>query len=119
MLEVIGRSQHTTFWAYTRSWRVKTIYPILKAMSFMPNMKLWFSADAEMMPEEVPDGVRVAYMQTEPFEDVGNADLVFLDPPIRRQPIPLGLIPKVCPTETPDGKARGVSCATCRTCFKS
>jgi len=119
MLEVIGRSSHTMFWAYTRSWRVKTIFPILKAISLMPNMKLWLSADAETgYPDEVPDGARVAWMQTEAWEDVEQADLVFLDNPLRKERIPLDVVGKVCPTDTPEGKARGVTCATCRVCWK-
>jgi hypothetical protein len=47
ILEIVGRSLHTTFWLYTRSWRVKTIFPLVKALSLMPNMKLWLSADAD------------------------------------------------------------------------
>jgi hypothetical protein len=61
MLEVIGRSEHTTFWFYTRSWCVPTIFPILKAISFLPNCKVWFSADWETgFPPEVLENVRVA-----------------------------------------------------------
>src|ERR1700733_11353317 len=70
ILEIVGRSSHTTFWLYTRSWRVPTIFPLLKAISLMPNMKLWMSADAETgYPPEVPDGVRVAWMLTKEQEE--------------------------------------------------
>ena len=118
MLEIVGRSLHTTFWLYTRSWRVNAIYPLLRAISIMPNMKLWFSADAETgYPDNVPEGTRVAWMQTEADDDVENADLVFLDHPLRRKSIPLSVIDKVCPTETPEGRKRGVTCATCRVCW--
>jgi hypothetical protein len=119
MLEIIGQSQHTTFWAYTRSWRVPAIYPILKAMSFMPNMKLWFSVDAETgYPPEIPRGVRTAYLQTDARENVEAADLVFLDYPMRQQRLPLAVLSKVCPTDTPEGKRRGVTCATCQLCWR-
>lgn len=118
MLEVIGRSSHTQFWAYTRSWRVKTIFPILKAISFMPNMKLWLSCDAETgYPDEVPEHARVAWMQTEAWENVEAADLVFLDKPVQKERLPLTVVQKVCPTDTPEGKNRGVTCATCQYCF--
>jgi hypothetical protein len=119
MLEVIGRSSHTQFWAYTRSWRVPTIFPLLKAISLMPNMKLWLSVDRETgHPPEVPAHARVAYMQTEAWEDVEAADLVFLDRPVQKVRLPLEVLSKVCPTDTAEGKQKGVTCATCQTCFR-
>jgi hypothetical protein len=119
MLEVIGRSPHTSFWGYTRSWRVPTIFPILKAMASMKNMKLWFSVDAETgYPDEVPENVRVAWMQTDVDDDMEDADLVFLDHPFRKKPIPLNVLEKACPAETPKGKERGTTCATCARCWK-
>lgn len=118
MLDVIERSSHTSFWAYTRSWRIPTIAPILKEISLMPNMKLWLSADTETgYPDEVPENARVAWMQTQAEEEMGEADLVFLDHPLRKQPIPLTVLEKVCPAETPEGKKRGTTCATCRYCW--
>lgn len=119
VLEIVGRSSHTQFWLYTRSWRVPSIYPILKAISLMPNMRVWFSVDAETgRPEEIPDGVRIAYMQTEAWEDVDGADLVFLDRPIRKERLPLNVLERVCPSDTVDGKNRGVTCATCAKCYR-
>jgi hypothetical protein len=119
MLEIIGRSSHTTFWFYTRSWRVPTIFPLLKAISIMPNAKVWFSADAETgYPAELPENVRVAWMTTDVEEDTQEADLVFLLPSIRKQLIPLPMAAKVCPTETPLGEAKGTTCATCRICWR-
>lgn len=118
MLEVIERSQHTSFWGYTRSWRVPTIAPVLKDIAAQPNMKLWLSTDAETgSPAEVPEGARVAWMQTDVDEDVGQAELVFLDHPLRKLSIPLNVLDKVCPTETPEGKKKGTTCATCRYCW--
>jgi hypothetical protein len=119
MLEIMGASLHTTFWLYSRSWRVKTILPVLHSMSRLSNVKLWLSADAETgYPDDVPANARVAWMQTEAGEDVEDADLVFLDHPLRQAIIPLTVIDKVCPTETPEGKKSGISCATCQFCWK-
>jgi hypothetical protein len=119
MLEVIGRSSHCTFWAYTRSWRVPTIFPLLKAISLMPNMTLWLSCDSETgYPPEVPDHARVCWMQTEEEEVVEKAELVFLDTSLRKLSLPLAVMDKVCPAETSEGQKRGVTCATCTTCFK-
>jgi hypothetical protein len=120
MLEVMARSEHTQFWFYTRSWRVDTIFPVLKAISALPNAKVWFSADAETgYPAEVPDNIRVAWMMTEEAEDTQEADLIFLLPKLRKEPIPLPMVGTVCPTETPKGKAKGTTCATCRLCWKA
>jgi hypothetical protein len=55
-------------------------------------------------------------MQTEEAEDTRDADLMFLLPRLRKLSLPL--VGSVCPTETPDGKARGTSCATCRVCWR-
>lgn len=116
VLEIMGRSTHTTAWLYTRSWRVEKIFPVIKALSFLPNMHVWLSADKETgRPPEVPEHCRVAWMQTEVEEDTRGADLVFLVPHLRR--IELPMVGTVCPTETPEGKARGTSCATCRVCW--
>jgi hypothetical protein len=117
MLEVIGRSPHCTFWFYSRSWRAPKIFPIIKAISIMPNCKIWLSADAETgYPEDVPENCRVAWMATNEEEDTEKADLVFLVRSLRKR-VPLQMAEKVCVTETPEGKARGTSCATCRVCW--
>jgi Gene product 88 len=118
ILEIVRRSTHTSFWLYTRSWRVKNIAPVINDLSLLPNMKLWMSADSETgYPDFVPEGARVAWMKTEEEEDVERSDLIFLDHPLRRKTIPLTIIDKVCPTETPEGHAKGISCATCRYCW--
>lgn len=118
VLQIVGRSSHTTFWLYTRSWRVKAIFPNIKTISLMPNMKLWLSCDAETgYAPAVPLGARIAWMQTEPWEDVEKADLLFLDKPVQKERLPLPIAQNVCPTDIPEGKQKGVICATCRTCF--
>jgi len=51
----------------------------------MPNVKLWLSAEAETgFPEKVPDGARVARMQTDAEAHPEETDLVFLDHPMRK-----------------------------------
>ncbi|MBP3955465.1 hypothetical protein J8F10_09240 [Gemmata sp. G18] len=118
MLDIIERSEHTKFWGYTRSWSVPTIAPVLKDIAALPNMQLWLSADAETgYPDEVPEGARVAWMQTDVEEDTREADLVFLDHPLRKLTLPLAVLEKACPTETPEGKKKGTTCATCRYCW--
>lgn len=116
-LAVVDRSEHCTFWAYTRSWRVPAVFEVLKELAVRPNMTLWLSADADTGPPPVvPRGCKVAWMQTTEGEDTCGADLVFRIRPLRRLPLPIAL--PVCPTDTPEGKERGVSCATCQTCWR-
>lgn len=116
MMEVIGRSRHCTFWFYTRAWRVPTIYPVIRAIAALPNCSVWLSADAETgYPPDVPGGCRVAWMQTGEADGCEEADLVFLDRPLRRLSLPLA---RVCPAETPDGRDRGTTCATCQLCWR-
>jgi hypothetical protein len=118
IVDVVEQSPHATFWMYSRSWRVPTILPILHELSALPNMKLWLSADAETgYPDDVPEGARVAWMAVKAGEDVGNADLVFLDHPLRKV-VPLEMLERTCPTETPAGKEKGTTCSTCQYCWK-
>ena len=50
---------------------MKTIYPILKAISLMPNMKLWLSVDSETgMPPELPDHAQAGRPRKAPISNV-------------------------------------------------
>ena len=94
---------------------MKTIAPILRDMSQLPNMKMWLSADRETgYPQDVPKGARVAWLVTQKAEDTDASDLIFLDTPLRKA-IPLEMAERVCPTET--GEAGGLTCATCKLCW--
>lgn len=118
MLEVMARSGYATFWLYTRSWRVRTIFPLVQAMATLPNCRVWLSADAETGdPPDVPRNARVAWMATDADDDTSRADLVFLTRPLRTS-VPLTMAEKVCPTDTPQGKERGTTCATCQFCWR-
>jgi hypothetical protein len=114
-IEIAARSAHTRFFAYTRSWRVGKIEPVLRAFAALKNVRLWYSADRDTgSPAEVPEGMRVAWLQTSETEAVAG-DLVFQVRRLRRLELPLAV--PVCPQELPEGKAKGVICANCRVCF--
>jgi hypothetical protein len=54
------------FFAYSRSWRVEKIRPLLYAFGALPNVKLWLSADKDSgLPADVPEGIRVAWLQVD------------------------------------------------------
>lgn len=113
-LDVCARSAGTRFFAYTRSWRSPTVEPYLRALAALKNVRLWYSADSEAAPAEVPPGVRVAFLQAKP-EEAPAGDLVFQVRGLRRLELPLAV--PVCPQEKPEGKERGVNCANCSICW--
>ena len=120
MAEVVERSPFCRFWLYTRSWRVPAIAPHLRGMAALPNLVVYYSCDAETgLPEDVPDGVRVAWLHTAADEvpSGGGIDLLFRTRDLRAGRVPLPLASVACPHETPDGKSRGVTCATCGICL--
>jgi hypothetical protein len=117
MFEVMKESPQCSFYFYTRSWRVKTIEPEIRAMTFLPNAKVWYSADEETgVPADLPEKVRVAWMQTELDDEPAEVDLIFRVLKLRKMPLPLAVT--VCPTETPEGKERGTTCSTCQVCWR-
>lgn len=116
MLAVARDSPHVSMWCYTRSWRVPQIADVLWEIAALPNFCLWLSADDETgYPPHVPDGVRVAWMQTD--ESPADADLVFATREVRKdyRRVNLDLI---CPTETSEGKRAGTTCSSCAYCWK-
>jgi hypothetical protein len=117
MFEVMQESPQCSFFLYSRSWRVGTIEPQLRAMAYLPNAKVWYSADEETgVPSDIPEGVRVAWMQTKLDDEPEGIDLVFRVQQLRKMPLPLAVT--VCPTETPEGKERGTTCSTCQLCWR-
>ncbi len=114
-IEIVKRSEQTTFFCYTRSYRVKKIEPLLHDLAALPNMFLWYSLDRQTgYPENIPARVRTAYMQdTDDVEE--RADLVFRTRRYRRMELPMAV--PVCPQETVEGKDQGVTCSTCRWCW--
>jgi hypothetical protein len=118
MTEIVTRSEFCKFWLYTRSWRIPTIEPLLRALAVLPNMVVYYSCDSETgLPAEVPDQVRIAMMQTEDDDEpTGDGiDLLFRTHKLRKERVPLHLAALVCPQETVAGKDR--TCATCQVCI--
>lgn len=50
-----------TVWTYTRSWRIPELLPALEKLRGLPNVQMFASVD-ETIPEAVPDGWRVAFI---------------------------------------------------------
>lgn len=119
IMEVIARSEFCRFWLYSRSWRIASIEPVLRAIAMLPNAVVYYSADSETgLPKEKPDRVRVAWTQFEEGDEPDSGfDLLFRDRPLRQR-LPLHLAEVTCPTETVEGKAKGTTCATCTRCYR-
>lgn len=56
---VVNDNPDTLFWAYTRSWRVPELVPVLETLWALPNMQLFASIDPSIQ-DTPPDGWRVA-----------------------------------------------------------
>jgi hypothetical protein len=115
-IEIAARCSATRMFAYSRSWRVEKIRPLLYAFGALPNVRLWLSADKDSgMPTAVPPGIRVAWLQVDEQAPNGG-DLVFQVRKLRRLALPLAV--PICDQETPSGKERGTNCSSCRVCWE-
>jgi hypothetical protein len=112
------RCPRTALYTYTRSWRVPSIIPALVALANRPNVRLWFSCDAETgLPINVPPGIRVAYLQTDPDEQP-TGDLVFRVRPLRGLPTSHPEPSVICPSEVTAPRPTTVTCTSCRLCHR-
>ena len=117
-LSVFRRCHTARFYFYTRSWRVTEVAPVLEQMAELENVRAWYSADAETgLPDPLPPGVRVAWLQTAQDDPV-LGDLLFRDYPVRGSPMPRFDLPVVCPNETPPGRRHGTNCGNCGHCWR-
>ena len=118
-LAIARRCRRTRFSGYTRSWRVPEVVPALARLAAVPNVRLWYSADAETgLPEDVPPGVRVAYLLAGPGDSPSGADLAFRTRRLRREPARRVGLTLVCPTENGTRHVADVTCTSCRQCFE-
>lgn len=123
---IMCRCKNTTFFLYTRSWRVEEIRVVLWSISRLANVRLWFSCDKDTGIPPRWRNIRLAYMSVSD-EDLPSykVDLIFRDqdqtPMIRD---PLGSL--VCPYEqgvkrrVPAGDSTAelkMTCLKCRLCF--
>jgi hypothetical protein len=115
---IARRCPRTIFYTYTRSWRVPSIAPALAALADRPNVRLWFSCDAETgLPIDVPPTVRVAYLQTDRHEEP-TGDLIFRVRPLRGLPTPHSALLVLCPSEVTAPRPTRVTCTSCRLCHR-
>jgi hypothetical protein len=118
-LAIARQCRRTIFYAYTRSWRVAQVAPLLGELAQLGNIRLWYSVDAETgVPAEVPPGVRLAYLQTAVTSTPPATHLVFRVHRLRRVPITRIGLGLVCTTETGLPGTKGVTCTSCCRCYR-
>lgn len=122
--KVVKVSPETTFYAYTRSWRVPELLPALVRLSKLPNMHLWFSEDRETGPSPKVKGVRVAYLVADAAGEADvptRADLVFREhAPLSKTPLTVAKAingVRVCPYEQGVIRKAPITCERCKICF--
>jgi hypothetical protein len=114
-LRIMRTCPRPRYYWYSRSWRSPEILPVLAQMALLKCCRAWFSLDAETgLPERVPRGVRLAYLQTVPDEEPDNIDLMFRVRRLRRD----RALPIVCPNETTAGRSRDTNCGNCSRCWR-
>lgn len=115
--KIVRACPKTTFFAYTRSWRIPDILDELVLLAAEPNFYLWLSCDRDTGEPPVIPKVRRAWMAADdadvpPFP----VDLVFRDKrttPLKRM---RGIL--VCPTNQKIQRKEKITCTTCRLCFE-
>jgi hypothetical protein len=116
-LAIIRACPRVTVYLYTRSWRTPEVLSVLERIAAEPNARVWFSLDAGTgLPERVPLGVRLCYLQTADDQRAENVDLYFRVRSLRRKRVGLPVLP-LCPSETPEGRSKEVTCGSCRKCW--
>jgi hypothetical protein len=117
-LAVMRALPRVRFYLYTRSWRVAAVRPVLERMARRRNVRLWYSCDRETgVPDEVPRGVRLAWMMTGEGDLPPRADLVFRTRRLRGKPARRIGLTLVCPVENGVTGHR-TDCEKCGHCWK-
>jgi hypothetical protein len=114
-IKIVKSCPEKTFYAYTRSWRVKALLPLLLKLAALPNIQMWWSVDQETGPGPVHGKIKQAYLSIDD-QDVPQfaVDLVFREKTDTIAKKVGGAI--VCPYE--QGRDLGITCQTCKLCFK-
>lgn len=114
-LEIVRRSRGTQFFAYTRSWRVPELLPLLVELGREPNFEMWFSWDRDLPFPPRRKGIRTCYLSSDDDDwPRRKTDLVFRERPrtIVKKDARGNL---VCPYEN---GVTPITCARCGLCWK-
>ena len=119
-IEIAKQCPQLTFYAYTRSWRLKPMLESLLELADLPNVHMWWSIDNETdqidgTPPAHP-GIRVAYMQVEHGEPIPTyTDLVFR---VKRDTVERFIDGRlVCAAENGMKYPKKMTCSQCKLCL--
>jgi hypothetical protein len=125
VLAIVRACPGVMFYAYTRSWRVASIRPVLLALAAEPNFRMWWSADRDSgVPFPIPQHVRMAWMMSEPDEErthadlIGLCDLVFRTRKCRERVALKVASVTVCPVENGTPAGHDATCGACGICWR-
>lgn len=125
-LAIFKRYRAITFYFYTRSWRNPAFNDVFQAMHSLPNVHIWWSADAETWAKQEHPPLwprcRVAYMLSSRDEVMHAsipeyANIIFRQ---RRSSVVKyyrGTL--VCPVENGVVTKQRLGCSECKLCFTS
>lgn len=117
-IRIVKSNPKVTFWAYTRSWRLKKLMKDLQTLHDLPNMILWASCD-KFTGNDTPADWKVAYMslddQDMPVPE--KTDLLFRVNHKTELKKFKGVA--VCPPENGTEKGGKLTCAQCGICFRT
>lgn len=113
-LEVVRKLPGTTFFGYTRSWRVPELLPLLEELAALPNMRLFWSEDKDTGPSPAtPDALRCYLSISDDDVPSRPQHLVFRNNPRTTRKKVGGSL--VCPHE--QLQPYKPTCDACRLCF--
>jgi hypothetical protein len=113
-LAIVPQRPRVRFLEYSRAWCVEAIRQELVQLARRRNCRLWYSGDAATgVPDEVPRGVRLAWLMAGHDDLPPRADLAFRVRRLRGRPSRRVGLPLSCPVENgvtghrPDGAGCG------------
>lgn len=113
-LNVMRQCPRVRYYWYSRSWRVPEVGAVLEQMAALRCCRAWYSVDcATGLPERMPKGVRLAYLQDQEGQAPEHVDLLFVVRRWRRQAAKLAL-PMLCPHEVDKAE----TCGFCGKCWR-
>lgn len=116
-LQILKQNPHLQAWAYSRSYRIPTIRPILEDIADLSHVRIWYSVDKETgIPNKLHPKIRLAYLSTDDSDQPPPAtDLVFRDYAARGSVMKYVNGALVCPAE--NGISGHVHCDQCKICI--
>jgi hypothetical protein len=114
-IKICEACPNTTFYAYSRSWRVEALRPLLVKLGELSNVQLWWSVDKETGQAPKHSKIKQAYLSTDDDDKpTFDVDLIFRE----KQETVLRKVNdvQVCPYEI--GVATKVTCQSCKICYR-